>query len=167
MRLREVPFEWVVLVLPPVVYFALCMRSHVNIGCGIFCPCISFLFVALAAALARRKLGKRTLAALVLVLAVESLVDLAALPGVLSTGSWRPRQGAGIPGGFQSGLGAGTIQPEEVRGGAPDRETLRLLLRPRRMDYYKLDYLYLPGPTRPTSEPRWTVSLVRHATDGA
>jgi len=136
-----------------VVYFALCMRSHVNIGVRHILPVYPFLFVALAAALARRNWGKRTLAALVLVLAVESL---AIWPHYWrsSTGSLGgPDKGPEYLVDFQSGLGAGTIQPEEVRGGAPDRETLRLLLRHARMDYYKLDYLYLPRrPDRRASQ---------------
>jgi hypothetical protein len=71
-RLRAVPFEWIVLLLPPLVYFAFSMRSHVNIGIRHLLPVYPFLFVALAAALVRTSWRRRALAVMVLVLAVES-----------------------------------------------------------------------------------------------
>lgn len=71
-RLREIPFEWLVVVLPPLVYFALCMRSHVNIGIRHILPVYPFLFIALAATLGRKKWRTYVLAAFLVVLAAES-----------------------------------------------------------------------------------------------
>lgn len=71
-RLRQISFEWIVVVLPPLVYFALCMRSHVNIGVRHILPVYPFLFIALAATLTRRKWRTYLLAVFLVVLAVES-----------------------------------------------------------------------------------------------
>jgi dolichyl-phosphate-mannose--protein O-mannosyl transferase len=71
-RLREVPFAWVIVLLPPVVYFALCMRSHVNIGVRHLLPIYPFLYIALAAALSRGRWRARALLAGLALVAVES-----------------------------------------------------------------------------------------------
>jgi hypothetical protein len=58
--------------LPPVVYFALCMRSHVNIGVRHLLPIYPFLYIALAAALSRGRWRARALLAGLAFVAVES-----------------------------------------------------------------------------------------------
>ena len=143
-RLREVPFEWVVLVLPPVVYFALCMRSHVNIGVRHILPVYPFLFVALAAALARRNWGKRTLAALVLVLAVESLAVWPHYLAFFNGFVGGPDKGPEYL--VDSNLDWGQ-ELSNLKKYVAAHQIERLCVcyfGHARMDYYKLDYLYLP-----------------------
>jgi 4-amino-4-deoxy-L-arabinose transferase-like glycosyltransferase len=73
-NLRKIPFHWVVLLLPPLVYFALCMRSHINLGLRHLLPVYPFLYVAIAAVLMRAARPVRVLSlVLMLGLAVESL----------------------------------------------------------------------------------------------
>ncbi len=72
--LRKIPFHWVVLLLPPLVYFALCMRSNINIGVRHLLPVYPFLYIAVAAAVMRAARPVRALSlVLMLGLAAESL----------------------------------------------------------------------------------------------
>ncbi len=52
-RLRQVQFEWYLLALPAAGYFALWMRSNVNLGLRHILPVYPFLFVLAAAAVLR------------------------------------------------------------------------------------------------------------------
>lgn len=73
-NLRKIPFEWVVLLVPALVYFALCMRSQINIGVRHLLPVYPFLYVVIAAVLMRAARPVRALSlVLMLGLAVESL----------------------------------------------------------------------------------------------
>lgn len=47
--LRRMPFQWVVLTVPMVVYAAMLLTSHVNLGVRYLLPAYPFLFVLLAA----------------------------------------------------------------------------------------------------------------------
>jgi hypothetical protein len=143
-RIREVPFEWMVLLLPPLVYFALCMRSHVNIGVRHILPVYPFLFIALAAALTRRAWGKRALGVLALVLAVESV---AIYPHYLAFFN-------GFAGGPDNGprylVDSNLDWGQDLNNlkkylAAHDMKRLCICYFGRaRLQYYKIDYLYLP-----------------------
>ena len=70
--LRRIPFEWVVVTLPALVYFAFAMTSQINIGVRHILPIYPFLFVALGAAAMKAKWSRRALPVLLLALAIES-----------------------------------------------------------------------------------------------
>jgi hypothetical protein len=70
--LRRIPFEWVVISLPAIVYFAFAMASRIDIGVRHILPIYPFLFVALGAASVRTKWSRRALPLLLLALAIES-----------------------------------------------------------------------------------------------
>ncbi|MGA2328150.1 MAG: glycosyltransferase family 39 protein [Bryobacteraceae bacterium] len=143
-RIREVPFEWMVLLLPPLVYFALCMRSHVNLGVRHILPVYPFLFIALAAALTRKAWGKRALGVLALVLAVESV---AIYPHYLAFFN-------GFAGGPDNGphylVDSNLDWGQDLNNlkkylAAHDMKRLCICYFGRaRLQYYKIDYLYLP-----------------------
>ena len=69
-RLRRIPFCWCLLVLPPVVFFAVSMTAQINLGHRHILPVYPFLFVLIAAVLARRRW--RFGVALVAILALEN-----------------------------------------------------------------------------------------------
>lgn len=50
-RLRAVKLRWLVLLLPPLVYFAMCMHSRINLGVRHLLPVYPFLYAAAGAAL--------------------------------------------------------------------------------------------------------------------
>lgn len=54
-RLRQVPFHWFVLTLPPAIYFLASMTSRLNIGHRHLLPAYPFLFLLVAAAFTRRR----------------------------------------------------------------------------------------------------------------
>jgi hypothetical protein len=70
--LRRIPFEWVVITLPALVYFAIAMASQINLGVRHILPIYPFLFVALGAAAMKTKWSRRALPVLLLALAIES-----------------------------------------------------------------------------------------------
>ena len=70
--LRRIPFEWVVVTVPALVYFAFAMASQINLGVRHILPIYPFLFVALGAAAMQTKWSRRALPVLLLVLAIES-----------------------------------------------------------------------------------------------
>lgn len=70
--LRRVPFEWVVIILPALVYFAFAMASGINLGVRHLLPIYPFLFVALGAAAMKNRWSRRALPVLLLALAIES-----------------------------------------------------------------------------------------------
>ncbi|MGE5567465.1 MAG: ArnT family glycosyltransferase [Rhodospirillales bacterium] len=70
----KIPFHWIVLLLPPLVYFAFCMSSNINIGVRHLLPVYPFLYAAIAGAIAGAARRWRILStALMLVLVIESL----------------------------------------------------------------------------------------------
>jgi hypothetical protein len=71
--LRRIPFEWAVISLPAIVYFAFAMASRIDIGVRHILPIYPFLFVALGAAAMRTKWSRRALPLLLLALAIESV----------------------------------------------------------------------------------------------
>ena len=54
-RIRQIPFVWFVLIIPPAIYLAMSMSSQINIGLRHVLPVYPFLFIAISAAVARRK----------------------------------------------------------------------------------------------------------------
>jgi hypothetical protein len=69
---RRIPFEWVVIALPPFVYFVFAMASGINIGVRHLLPIYPFLFVAVGAAAMQNRWSRRALPVLLLALAIES-----------------------------------------------------------------------------------------------
>jgi len=126
------------------VYFALCMRSHVNLGVRHILPVYPFLFIALAAALTRKAWGKRALGVLALVLAVESV---AIYPHYLAFFN-------GFAGGPDNGphylVDSNLDWGQDLNNlkkylAAHDMKRLCICYFGRaRLQYYKIDYLYLP-----------------------
>jgi 4-amino-4-deoxy-L-arabinose transferase-like glycosyltransferase len=144
-RLREVPFEWVVLALPPVMYFALCMRSHVNIGVRHILPVYPFLFVALAAALGRRNWGKRALAALVLVLAVESAAIWPHYLAFFNGFAGGPDKGPEYLVDSNLDWGQDLYNLKKYVAAHQIKRLCVCYFGHASMQYYKIDYLYLPA----------------------
>jgi hypothetical protein len=103
-----------------------------------------FLFVALAAALARRNWGKRALAALVLVLMVESLAIWPHYLAFFNGFVGGPDKGPEYL--VDSNLDWGQ-ELSDLKQYVVAHQIKRLCVcyfGHARMDYYKLDYLYLP-----------------------
>jgi 4-amino-4-deoxy-L-arabinose transferase-like glycosyltransferase len=144
-RLREVPFEWVVMVLPPVVYFALCMRSHVNIGVRHILPVYPFLFVAIAAALARRRWGKLTLAALALALVVESVAIWPHYLAFFNRFAGGPDKGPEYLVDSNLDWGQDLLNLKKYLAAHQIKNLCICYFGHASMQYYKMDYLYLPG----------------------
>jgi 4-amino-4-deoxy-L-arabinose transferase-like glycosyltransferase len=75
-RLRAARFEWFVLVLPPLAYFAAATSSPLNLGVRHILPVYPFLSIFLGATLVRAgRAGLLSAAALCLLLAFESLAS--------------------------------------------------------------------------------------------
>lgn len=143
-RLREIPFEWVVLVLPPVVYFAFCMRSHVNIGVRHILPVYPFLFIALAAALARKAWGKRALAVLALVLAVESVAIYPHYLAFFNGFAGGPENGRRYLVDSNLDWGQDLLNLKKYLAAHDIKRLCICYFGRASMQYYKIDYLYLP-----------------------
>jgi hypothetical protein len=187
-RLREAPFEWVVLLLPPLVYFAFCMRSHVNIGVRHILPVYPFLFIALAAALARKAWepvvkvpsksgtqaeppaphggsitwasvgqavwptwtftrgcwGKRALAVLVLVLAVESVAVYPHYLAFFNGFAGGPENGARYLVDSNLDWGQDLVNLKKYLAAHDIKRLCICYFGRASMQYYKIDYLYLP-----------------------
>ena len=143
-QMRAVPFEWVALLLPPLVYFAFCMRSHVNIGVRHILPVYPFLFIAIAAGLARKAWGKRALAALVLVLAVESVAVYPHYLAFFNGFAGGPENGPRYLVDSNLDWGQDLVNLKKYLA-AHDMKKLCICYFGRAsMQYYKIDYMYLP-----------------------
>ncbi len=57
-RLRELPFRWLALVMPVLIYFGSAMTSPINVGLRFLLPVYPFLFVFCAAGLVRMRAGR-------------------------------------------------------------------------------------------------------------
>jgi hypothetical protein len=143
-RLREAPFEWVVLLLPPLVYFAFCMRSHVNIGVRHILPVYPFLFIAVAVALARKAWEKRALAVLVLVLAVESVAVYPHYLAFFNGFAGGPENGARYLVDSNLDWGQDLVNLKKYLAAHDIKRLCICYFGRASMQYYKIDYLYLP-----------------------
>ena len=143
-RLREAPFEWVVLLLPPLVYFAFCVRSHVNIGVRHILPVYPFLFIALAAALVRKAWGKRALAVLVLVLAVESVAIYPHYLAFFNGFAGGPENGPRYLVDSNLDWGQDLVNLKKYLAAHDMKRLCICYFGCASLQYYKIDFLYLP-----------------------
>jgi 4-amino-4-deoxy-L-arabinose transferase-like glycosyltransferase len=95
--LRRLPFAWVLVTVPPAVYFALSLHSHINIGVRHILPVYPFLLIFLAAFLCEQARRSRVvLAALLLALPIQAVETARIHPHYLAffnTLSGGPTQG--------------------------------------------------------------------------
>lgn len=84
--LRCRPIEWHVLTIPPLFYFAMALRSHIDIGIRHMLPILPFVFVWIAAVLFVPRSGqpRRLVAAAALCLALTTVESAAAFPRYLA-----------------------------------------------------------------------------------
>jgi 4-amino-4-deoxy-L-arabinose transferase-like glycosyltransferase len=84
--LRSLPIEWHVLIVPPLFYFAMALRSHIDIGIRHMLPLYPFVFVWIGAALfvPRALRSRRIAAAAALCLALTVVESAGAFPRYLA-----------------------------------------------------------------------------------
>lgn len=76
-RARSLPFRWLLLVVPAVVYFAFAMTSGINLGVRHLLPIYPPLFVLIAAAVIHAPLSRRWIAAIVALACAVHVYELA------------------------------------------------------------------------------------------
>ncbi len=72
--LRNEPYAWLLLLIPPVLFFLLAMKAQINIGHRYLLPIYPFLFVLVGVVLTRHRMTKTILAAGALLVAEHAFV---------------------------------------------------------------------------------------------
>jgi len=126
---RKIPFHWIVLLLPPLVYFAFCMGSNINIGVRHLLPIYPFLYAAIAGAIAGAARLAHPLRRADAGAGYRIRLDPPSLPGVFQRRRRRSGERAQLPCGFQSRLGAGPQESQELSRPEWLRQGLHLLFR--------------------------------------
>ncbi len=83
-RLRRAPLAWVAMLFPALLFFALAMRSHVNLGVRHILPVYPFLFAAIGAALFRLTSARVRTAVLTAAVALQLFESVRIYPDYLA-----------------------------------------------------------------------------------